>query len=494
MTELRSARAIDEIRQRASSANRIVFVSGNFNVLHPGHLRLLNFAAGCGDFLVVGVNGDGPADVVVPAALRLEGIRALGVVDYAFILDDSPYAFVAALKPAIVVKGKEHEGHANPEEEALRAYGGQLLFSSGDVVFSSIDLIRREFNELNFSSISKPVDYPARHKFTLEDIRRTLSNMRDRKVLVIGDLIVDEYVACDALGMSQEDPTIVVTPVLTQSFVGGAAIVAAHAKGFGAQAQLVSLAGRDATAEFAGAKLREFGVDALLLTDESRPTTLKQRFRAGGKTLLRVSHLKQHVINARLQAELMDAVLSRLDGTALVMFADFNYGCLSPEVVDAISAACGKRGVPMVADSQSSSQVGDISRFRGMLLITPTEREARLALRDFSSGMVVLVDALRERAKAENVILKLGGEGLLVHSLRAAGSEVITDQLPALNRAPKDVAGAGDSLLVAASLALVSGANIWLASYLGALAAACQVGRIGNTPISSADIEAELAA
>jgi bifunctional ADP-heptose synthase (sugar kinase/adenylyltransferase) len=81
-----------------------------------------------------------------------------------------------------------------------------------------------------------------------------------------------------------------------------------------------------------------------------------------------------------------------------------------------------------------------------------------------------------------------------VHTLRSADSEVITDQLPALNRAPKDVAGAGDSLLVAASLALVSGASIWLASYLGALAAACQVGRIGNTPLTSADIEAELGA
>lgn len=491
---LHSAGAVEEIRRRAASAKRLVFVSGNFNVVHPGHLRLLNFAAGCGDFLVVGVNGDGLAGTVVPAALRLESIRALGVVNYAFILDDRPHECISALQPAIVVKGREHEGQANPEEDALRGYGGQLLFSSGDVVFSSIDLIRREFSELNFSTISKPADYPARHSFTLQDIGKTLAKMRDRKVLVIGDLIVDEYVACDALGMSQEDPTIVVTPVLTQSFVGGAGIVAAHAAGFGAKVQLVTVAGSDATAEFAGTKLREFGVDAQLLRDESRPTTLKQRFRAGGKTLLRVSHLKQHVVNARLQAMLLEAVQSRLDGAALVMFSDFNYGCLSPEVVDAISAACRKRGVPMVADSQSSSQVGDISRFKGMLLLTPTEREARLALRDFSSGMVVLVDALRARAQAENVILKLGGEGLLVHSLKTAGSEVITDQLPALNRAPKDVAGAGDSLLAAASLALASGASVWLASYLGALAAACQVGRIGNTPLTSADITAELAA
>jgi bifunctional ADP-heptose synthase (sugar kinase/adenylyltransferase) len=106
----------------------------------------------------------------------------------------------------------------------------------------------------------------------------------------------------------------------------------------------------------------------------------------------------------------------------------------------------------------------------------------------------VLVDALREKANAANVVLKLGSEGLLVHSRNHGHSEVVTDQLPALNLAPKDVAGAGDCLLVAVSLALASGAHIWLSSYLGALAAACQVGRIGNNPINTSDLEAEISA
>ena len=95
----------------------------------------------------------------------------------------------------------------------------------------------------------------------------------------------------------------------------------------------------------------------------------------------------------------------------------------------------------MAADSQLSSQVGDISRFKDMLLIKPTEHEARLALRDFQSGLVVVVQAIRDKARAAHVVITLGAEGLLVHSETREASEGVTDQLPAFNRAPKDVAG-----------------------------------------------------
>jgi bifunctional ADP-heptose synthase (sugar kinase/adenylyltransferase) len=148
----------------------------------------------------------------------------------------------------------------------------------------------------------------------------------------------------------------------------------------------------------------------------------------------------------------------------------------------------------MVADSQSSSQVGDVSRFQGMRLLTPTEREARLALRDFSSGLVVLAESLRKKARAQDVVVTLGAEGVLIQTHGARPEDFITDRLPALNTAPKDVAGAGDSLLIAASMGLAVGADIWQASYLGSIAAACQVGRVGNSPLSAAEVIAELRA
>jgi bifunctional ADP-heptose synthase (sugar kinase/adenylyltransferase) len=145
----------------------------------------------------------------------------------------------------------------------------------------------------------------------------------------------------------------------------------------------------------------------------------------------------------------------------------------------------------MVADSQSSSQFGDISRFKNMTLITPTEREARLGLRDFDSGLVVLANSLISNCNSKNTIITLGGEGVLIS---ASDSEegYLTDKIPAMNNSPKDVSGAGDCLLVTTSLALASNCNIWESAYLGSLAAACQVGRIGNIPIKIDDIIFEL--
>jgi rfaE bifunctional protein kinase chain/domain len=486
------AQIVLEIAQRAGNSQRIVFVSGNFNVIHPGHLRLLNFAAECGDFLVVGIAKDGAPDAFVPENLRLEGINSISCVDWAFLLPVPADKFVAALKPSLVVKGKEHEDHHNPEQAIVESYGGKLLFSSGEARFSSMDLLQRELRESNLSSIRKPSDFPARHGFSTRDLANLVEKFSSLKVLVVGDLIVDEYITCDPLGMSQEDPTIVVTPIKRDLFVGGAAIVAAHARGLGADVRYFGIVGEDQAAAFAQQTLDKHGVECHLITDSSRPTTLKQRYRARGKTLLRVSHLRQHDISHELVNELLDKVDAALDGANLLVFSDFNYGCLPQLLVDEIVARCTQRGIPMVADSQSSSQVGDVARFHGMLLLTPTEHEARLAVRDSGSGLVVLAEELRRKAQAGHVFITLGAEGVLIHSPDGFPRGLITDQLPAFNTAPKDVSGAGDCLLMCTSMALASGASIWESAYLGSIAAACQVGRVGNSPLMAKEVLQEL--
>ena len=486
------AKVLAEINAKAAGRKRIVFVSGNFNIVHPGHLRLLQFAAECGDFLVVGVNAGASTAVTVPAKMRLEGVRAVGIVGHAFLLDVPAEAFILKLKPAVVVKGKEFEGGANPERAAVESYSGTLLFGSGEIRFSSLDLLHRELLETNFSAIRKPADFPVRHGFNFEGLVKIVQGFSRLRVAVIGDLIVDEYINCEALGMSQEDPTIVVTPIMQDRFVGGAGIVAAHAHGLGAETRYFGVVGIDPIAKYAAERLAHYGVEAKFVADDSRPTSLKQRYRAGGKTLLRVSHLRQHDISRELAESLYGEVEKVLDRTDLLIFSDFNYGCLPQTVVDSLVESCARRGVMMVADSQTSSQLGDISRFKGMRLITPTEYEARIAVRDNASGLVVLAEALRQQASADQLFVTLGAEGLLIHARANGSGEYVTDQLPAFNSAPKDVAGAGDSLLTCSSLALAAGADIWQSAYLGSIAAACQVSRVGNSPLSADELITEL--
>jgi len=114
-------RIIADVKTMAASGKRVVFVAGNFNTVHPGHLRLLRFAAKCGDYLVVGVADDRMPGVMVPQALRLDGIKAIGFVNCAFVMHASVEKLIGDLKPAVVVKGGEHESHFNPEQAAVDA-------------------------------------------------------------------------------------------------------------------------------------------------------------------------------------------------------------------------------------------------------------------------------------------------------------------------------------------------------------------------------------
>ncbi len=474
--------------------HRVVLVSGNFNVLHPGHLRLLRFAKECGDHLIVAVLSDrmiGHASHV-PEQLRLEGVQSNLWVDEAFIIDEPVEALVRNLRPDIVVKGKEHEHKNNPELPEVMSYGGRLLFGSGETVFSSLDLIRKEFRYLDSNSIKSPTEFMSRHDIKLSRLSEILTGFSRLRVCVIGDLIVDEYITCQPLGMSQEDPTIVVTPVDSAKFIGGAGIVAAHAAGMMADVTFLSVTGTDSTRDFALECLKEAQVSAILLEDDSRPTTLKQRYRSKGKSLLRVSHLHQAPISRGLQQRFMEHLDEEIDKADLLVFSDFNYGCLPQPLVDGIVARAKNKGVFMAADSQSSSQVGDISRFHNMDLITPTEREARISLRNHEDGLVVLAEQLRKQANAGNILLKLGEEGLLIHPGEGQKGGWVTDRMDALNWAPKDVAGAGDSLLITSAMAMASGSTIWEAACLGSIAAALQVSRVGNAPIRADELMQEL--
>jgi bifunctional ADP-heptose synthase (sugar kinase/adenylyltransferase) len=141
------------------------------------------------------------------------------------------------------------------------------------------------------------------------------------------------------------------------------------------------------------------------------------------------------------------------------------------------------------ADSQVGQGFGNIAKFRGVDLITPTESEARAALRDEESGLAALAERLRNDLDVANVLLTLGKEGMLISGDRTKlTSAWPTDRLPALNASPVDVAGAGDCLLVVASLALAAGSSLWEASLLASIAAAVQVSRVGNLPVTQGEI------
>ena len=150
-----------------------------------------------------------------------------------------------------------------------------------------------------------------------------------------------------------------------------------------------------------------------------------------------------------------------------------------------IISKCKKSGKLVFADSQSSSQVGDICRFNNMDFISATEREARISLQNSQDGLVVLAEKLKSRSEADNIFLKLGTQGVLLYLKSNTGNdEFITDRLLSLNNSPKDTAGAGDAMFITAALSFAVEKNPFIAACMGNIASAIQVGRMGNVPLT----------
>lgn len=467
---------------------KIVFVSGHFNVLHPGHLRFLKFAKECGNYLVVGVESNKLAGdaAYVDEKIRLNSIKSVTWVDVAFILKIYPKDYIRKYKPSVVVKGKEHENLFNEESQILKKYGGNLIFSSGEKMFSSIDLLKKEFRIRKNEFLNRPEGFLKRHSINISKIKKIINNYSKLNICVFGDLIIDEYITCESLGMSQEDPSLVISPIHKDKFIGGAGIVAAHASSLGAIVDFYSVTGKDELSQYTKKKLNSFKVNSKIFTDISRPTTLKQKFRSSGQTLMRVSNLHQNSISKTIQDKIFTYFYKNVKKYNLIVFSDFNYGCLPRELVEKIINVAKKYKILMAADSQSSSQIGDITKYQNMNLLTPTEREARIGTRNQDDGLIILAEDLRKKTSAENIILKLSGEGFIIHKFKKGKWE--NDRILALNDFPKDVAGAGDCLLITSAMSLACKANIWEASYIGSIAAAVQVSKVGNFPIKKKDL------
>lgn len=466
---------------------KCVFVSGNFFILHPGHIRFLKFAAELGGKLTIGVRSTQPSDRYPSVEERIEALRSVGLADEVVAVESTLEETLRRLRPDIVVKGREYQTVKNSEPEVLREWGGELVFSSGESTYSGSDFLTDSQSTTELLNFKRPADFARRHDCDYDRIMSITRRFTTLKVVVVGDTIVDEYVTCEALGMSREDPTLVISPRHTDRFLGGAGIVAAHSAALGAKTKFLSVTGNDLISTYVHDQLSRQGVDTFLVNDDSRPTTLKRRYRCEGKTLLRVSDLRQHETSGAIQERLLAELEPAIANADVLIFSDFNYGCLPQNFVETCITWGKQHQCVIAADSQSSSQLGDISRYHGMHLVTPTEHELRVSLRDQVSGLSTLGKTLLERSQGHGALVTLGASGVLVVTREHSADEA--DRVPALNPTPVDVSGAGDSLLVAATLTLAAGGNIYDSALLGSFAAAIQTSRLGNTPIQVTELQ-----
>jgi rfaE bifunctional protein kinase chain/domain len=488
-------KTLDELRQAIGPRPRerkVIMCHGTFDIVHPGHLRHLMYAKEKADLLIASVTADQHIDKAnhrpyVPQELRAANLAALEMVDYVIVDPHAtPIEHMRALQPDYFAKGYEYSSNGIPpktqeEIDTLEAYGGDMVFTPGDIVYSSSAIIEAHPPQLGVEKLLALMDSES---VSFADLRSTLQQFGGIRVHVVGDTIVDSYSYCSLLGATAKSPTFSVKHDFTERFSGGAAVVAKHMKAAGAQVTLSTVLGDDEQKQFVLDDLAAAGVQCLPFVDPTRPTTHKERFISEGYKMLQVDRVDNRRVSERgLHA--LERAIAEVPAD-LVIFSDFRHGIFNRQTIGDLQAAI-PAGALKVADSQVSNRWGNILDFTDFDLLTPNEREARFALGDQDSVVRPLASELFRQARCRYLILKLGERGLIAY--RSPGPlprEFFT--VDSLGDRVLDPIGAGDALLAYAALALAAKDNIVLATILGSMGAAVTCERQGNQPVTPVEV------
>jgi rfaE bifunctional protein kinase chain/domain len=470
----------------------VIMCHGAFDLVHPGHLRHLMYAKSKADVLVASITSDAHISKAnhrpfVPQQLRAMNLAAYEIVDYVVVDEEpTPLENIRYLQPDYFAKGYEYvDGGVHPrtreEIEVLESYGGEVIFTPGDVVYSSSRFIETAPPRIAAEKLLLLMESEGVH---FDALRQALAAFRGVRVFVTGDTIVDSYTYCTLIGGMAKTPTFSLKHEEQVDYAGGAAVVSKHLRKAGAEVTFSTVLGDDPLRDFVLEDLAAYGVACDPVIDPTRPTTQKNAFIAGGYRMLKVDKVDNRMISERTRDRLTGALKAQR-GDAVV-FSDFRHGIFNRHTIPTLTASVHP-GTMKVADSQVASRWGNILDFQRFDLVTPNEREARFALGEQDMTVRPMALELYKKLECKTLILKLGDKGAITY--RAPNHDVRSFfTLDSFAGNVIDPVGAGDALLSYATLAMAVTRSAVIASILGAMAAAVACERDGNNPVGPDDV------
>jgi rfaE bifunctional protein kinase chain/domain/rfaE bifunctional protein nucleotidyltransferase chain/domain len=480
-------RALEEsISTLKSQGLHIVHCHGVFDLVHPGHIRHFSAAKREGDILIVTITPDryvnkGPGRPVFNEQLRAESLAALQVVDYVAI-NQWPTAVetIQLLKPDVYVKGSDYinreddiTGKINDEEAAVRAIGGRIHFTD-DITFSSSQL----FN--NFLSVYPPeVDaylQAFRKKYSADEIIGMLDSLKSMTVMVVGEVILDEYVYGDTLGKSAKEPILALRYLSEEINVGGSVAVANHLADFCTRVELVTYLGSENSREDFIRQNLKSNVNPIFIYKPDSPTIVKRRFveKYLVTKLLEVYEMNDTPLTGATEQKLCSVLESEIPKFDVVIAADYGHGLITRR---AVRLLCDSSRFLSVNTQINAANHGfhTISLYPRADYVCVHEGEIRLDQRRRSGELEPLVRKLSERMGSCSVMVTRGNRGTLLYR-----SDQGFFESPALAMKVVDRVGAGDSVLAISSLCEARGFPADITGFVSNLVGAQACTILGN--------------
>jgi rfaE bifunctional protein kinase chain/domain/rfaE bifunctional protein nucleotidyltransferase chain/domain len=504
--KIRTLSQLLDLRKTAAAAGRtVVHCHGCFDIVHPGHIHYLQFAKSLGDMLIVTVSADpqvqkGMNRPLIPDDLRAGSLAALECVDHVYV-NPHPTAveILDDLKPDIYVKGREYELNQDPrflaERDTVTRNGGRVVFSSGDVIYSSTALIG-SLESAEVFSHEKVRRFRQEHELTPAVLSNLIQRFRGKRMVVIGDYIQDRYRFCDATGVASEGPMMTLRSLQTDQYDGAAGVIALHLARLGAAPTLITSLADDAESQHVVDRLTAAGVTVHAVRQRKQLVT-KTRFMVDQTKLFKLDEGAVTPLDSRSLEEMSAMIAAESESAAGIIFADFGYGTITGPLLDRVLGEVRRR-VPIVTADVSGRQ-STLLRFKDVDLLCPTEREVRQTLNNFSSGLNAVVHDLLQRTGAKSAMITLGKQGLCLFDdcrqtapMQAWDRKLRAAYLPALSAQSIDPLGCGDALLATASLALAAGGSRPAAALLGSIAAGIEVQQMGNQPVNAEQLLSQI--
>jgi rfaE bifunctional protein kinase chain/domain len=324
---------------------------------------------------------------------------------------------------------------------------------------------------------------------------QAVSRFAKGRVLVVGDLAIDEMVYGNTARLSREAPVLILQHRHTDIILGAAGNAAHNIAKLGAKrVSIVGVSGKDYYCSLLLDALQRDGLDATgLVQDEDRPTTTKTRISGTAnqsvtQQVVRIDRESHQTVSASVENKLLDHITAMATQVDALLLSDYDLGVVTPTMIDHCRTQARKHGLVFSVDSQQ-----DLTRFQGATVVTPNQPEAE---RNLGFELTTMADVLRggqallERTGVENVLITRGSEGMALFEQDGAVTHV-----PVFNRSEVfDVTGAGDTVIGTLTLALATGTPMMEAAVLGNLAASLVVKRFGASTTSVPELEQTLEA
>ncbi len=313
-------------------------------------------------------------------------------------------------------------------------------------------------------------------------VRGLVSEFGGKRVLVLGDVMLDRFIWGEVDRISPEAPVPVVRVRRETLHLGGAGNVAANLASLGARVSIVGVVGSDAAAEQLEATLSEAGIDARLVQDPGRTTTVKTRVIARAQQVVRVDRETDGVVGGGGMDRLAAHTLAALRNVDAVVVSDYDKGVVSPDLLSVVLPAARGLGLPVVVDPK----ISHFGHYQPVTVLTPNQGEAaRAAAVDIRSDEDCLGAArtILERLDTQAVLVTRGERGMLL--LERDGAPRF---IPAAAREVYDVTGAGDTVVALLALTLAAGASLTDAATLANEAGGIVVGKVGTATVTRQEL------